>query len=37
MHAAVEWTFTQFYPELLEVAKQKGTVRPDHDPARKAQ
>ena len=36
-HGAVEWTFTQFYPELFEVAKQKGTVRPDYDPARKAQ
>jgi hypothetical protein len=36
-HGAVEWTFTQFYPELLEVARQKGTLRPDYDPARKAQ
>ena len=36
-HGAVDWTFTQFYPELFEVAKQKGTVRPDYDPARKAQ
>jgi hypothetical protein len=35
-HAAVEWTFTQFYPRLFEVAKQKGTVRPDYDPALKA-
>jgi hypothetical protein len=36
-HGAVEWSFTQFYPELFEVAKAKGTVRPDYDPARKAQ
>jgi len=36
-HGAVEWTFTQFYPELFEVAKRLGTVRPDYDPARKAQ
>jgi Cytochrome P460 len=35
-HAAVEWTFTQFYPRLFEVAKQKGTVRADYDPALKA-
>lgn len=34
-HGAVEWTFTQFYPELFDIAKQKGTVRPDYDPARK--
>jgi hypothetical protein len=34
-HGAVEWTFTQFYPELLDIARQKGTVRPDYDPARK--
>ena len=34
-HGAVEWTFTQFYPELFAIAKQKGTVRPDYDPARK--
>jgi Cytochrome P460 len=36
-HGAVEWTFTQFYPELFEVAQRKGTVRSDYDPARKAQ
>jgi hypothetical protein len=36
-HGAVEWTFTQFYPTLLEVARRLGTVRPDYDPARKAQ
>lgn len=27
-HAAVERTFVQFYPTLLEVAKQKGTLKP---------
>lgn len=36
-HAAVEWTFTQFYPEQFEVATRKNTVRPDYDPARKVQ
>lgn len=36
-HAAVEWTFVQFYPTLFEVAKRLGTVRPDYDPHRKAQ
>jgi hypothetical protein len=36
-HGAVEWTFTQFYPEQFEVAKRHGTVRPDYDPNRKAQ
>jgi hypothetical protein len=35
-NAAVEWTFTQFYPEQFEVATKKNTVRPDYDPARKA-
>jgi hypothetical protein len=33
----VEWTFTQFYPQQFEVAKQMGTVRKDYDPARKLQ
>lgn len=28
-HAAVDTTFVQFYPTLLDVAKQKGTVRAD--------
>ncbi len=32
--AAVENTFVQFYPTLFEVAKRRGTVRPDYDPAR---
>jgi hypothetical protein len=27
-HTAVERTFVQFYPTLLEVARQKGTLRP---------
>ena len=27
-HTAVERTFVQFYPTLLEVARQKGTVKP---------
>lgn len=36
-HGAVEWTFTQFYPEQFELATRKGTVRPDYDSARKAQ
>lgn len=36
-HGAVEWTFTQFYPTLFAVAKRLGTVRPDYDPARKAE
>jgi hypothetical protein len=36
-HGAVEWTFTQFYPEQFEVAQRLRTVRADFDPARKAQ
>lgn len=36
-HGAVEWTFTQFYPEQFKVAQQRGTVRADYDPTRKAQ
>lgn len=27
-HAAVERTFVQFYPTLLEIARQRGTLRP---------
>jgi hypothetical protein len=34
-NAAVEQTFVQFYPTLLEVAREKGTVRADYDPSRK--
>ena len=34
-HGAVEWTFTQFYPQQFEVAKRMGTVRKDYDPSRK--
>jgi hypothetical protein len=34
-HAAVEWTFTQFYPDLFDVARTLGTVRQDYDPTRK--
>lgn len=33
--AAVENTFVQFYPTLLDAAKRHGTVRPDYDPKRK--
>ncbi|MEO8307056.1 MAG: cytochrome P460 family protein [Pseudomonadota bacterium] len=36
-NGAVEWTFTQFYPSAFEVARKLGTVRPDYDPARKAE
>jgi hypothetical protein len=36
-HAAVEWTFTQFYPEQFEVAQRLGKVRADYDPNRKAE
>ena len=31
-HGAVEWTFTQFYPEQFAVAMAKHTVRKDYDP-----
>ena len=34
-NAAVEWSFTQFYPMQFEVAKRLGTVRADYDPNRK--
>jgi hypothetical protein len=34
-HGAVEWTFTQFYPEQFAVAQRLGTVRKDYDPNRK--
>ena len=29
-HTAVERTFVQFYPTLLEVARRMGTVKPGH-------
>jgi len=29
-HGAVERTFVQFYPHLLEVAREKGTLKPGH-------
>lgn len=31
-HGAVQWTFTQFYPEQFAVAQHLGTVRQDYDP-----
>jgi hypothetical protein len=31
-HGAVEWTFTQFYPEQFAVAQRLRTVRKDYDP-----
>lgn len=31
-HGAVDNTFVQFYPSLFEIAKKKGTIRPDWDP-----
>ena len=34
-NAAVEQTFVQFYPTLMDVAHAKGTVRSDYDPSRK--
>ena len=33
-HTAVENTFVQFYPTLLEVARKMGTVKPTYDPKR---
>lgn len=30
MHAAVDTTFVQFYPTLLPIAKQKGTLSPEY-------
>jgi Cytochrome P460 len=32
-HGAVEWTFTQFYPDLLAVARRFGSIRDDYDAA----
>ncbi len=36
-HGAVQWTFTQFYPEQFAVAERMGTVRKDYDPNLKAE
>jgi hypothetical protein len=35
-NTAVENTFVQFYPELMDVARRMGTVKPTYDPSRKA-
>lgn len=34
-NTAVENTFVQFYPDLMEVARQRGTVKPAFDPNHK--
>jgi hypothetical protein len=34
-HGAVDNTFVQFYPTLLEAARRHGTVRPEHDRAQR--
>jgi cytochrome P460 len=34
-NTAVDNTFVQFYPTLLDVAKRLGTLKPDYDPAKK--
>lgn len=36
-HGAVDWTFSQFYPDLFEIARNLGTVRADYDPLRKVE
>lgn len=36
-YGAVEWTFTQFYPDQFDVAQRLGTIRADYDPSRKAE
>jgi hypothetical protein len=36
-HTAVENTFVQFYPTLMEVARRFGTVKPTYDPARRVE
>jgi hypothetical protein len=36
-NTAVENTFVQFYPTLMEVARRLGTVKPAYDPAHKVQ
>ena len=35
IHTAVDNTFVQFYPTLLDVAKRLGTIKPDYDPGKK--
>ena len=35
-HGAVDNTFVQFYPELLEIAKARGTIKPGYDLAEAA-
>ena len=34
-HGAVDTTFVQFYPTLMEVARSMGTVKPTYDPNHK--
>lgn len=34
-HGAVQWTFTQFYADALERARELKTIRSDYDPSRK--
>lgn len=34
-HTAVDNTFVQFYPTLMDVARRLGTVKPTYDPQRK--
>ena len=36
-NTAVENTFVQFYPTLMDVARRMGTVKPAYDPAHKVQ
>jgi Cytochrome P460 len=36
-YGAVEWTFTQFYPEQFALAERLGTVRADYDPDREVE
>ena len=34
-NAAVENTFVQFYPTLMDVARKMGTIKSTYDPTRK--
>jgi hypothetical protein len=36
-HTAVENTFVQFYPTLLDVARRFGTVKSTYDPTRRVE